>query len=99
MFTNLIMLLFTGHTNAYEQKLHNQIDRFNELTICFVTIHMIFFTKWNENTLNQQRYGYSMLFFVYSSTLINLYFVLKAITRVIYLIYIKYKFRMKYYIK
>jgi hypothetical protein len=46
LFLNLAILIYTGHNHPLEGRNRNYLEFFNEIMVCYITFHMLYFTDW-----------------------------------------------------
>ena len=46
MFLNLAILIYTGKNYPLEGTNRNRLEFFNEIMVCYITMHMLYFTDW-----------------------------------------------------
>jgi hypothetical protein len=81
------MLIYIGYNNCLIGKWANRLEMFNELSVCFISFHMFFFTDWvldkNSQTDEDVQYSYGLMmncfitYYFYVNILVILYYTLK----------------------
>ena len=93
---NLCILVYTGQNYPLKGWLANRLEMFNELSVCFISFHMYFFTDWvlddhaQVNRDLQYNYGIMMNCFVGYYIYVNLCIIIYYNIRGYCLIVLKY---------
>ena len=99
---NLAILVYTGYNYPLKTKFANRLEMFNELFVCFITLHMYFFTDWVLDKNNQTdkdvqyNYGIMMNYFLSYYIYCNIWIILWHNIRTYCLIVLKYSRLFRY---
>ena len=86
------MMMYIGGSYSLESLVLNRLELFNEICICVISLHLLFFTDWLSVEM-QAKCGWSMIICTAVLITVDLAFVIKYGIRMIYLIAKKYKIR------
>jgi len=90
MFLNLFILIYIGGVQPFDTKLKNQIEMFNEFSICILTIQMTLFTDFVSSADAQFDAGWQMVGLMVFNMFCNLLLVLLFGVKGVRLLLIKY---------
>ena len=89
MWMNLVIFIYICSFRPFVTREKNRIEIFNEIFICIVTGHALFFTDIVPTRSQRFQVGWSMILFMVVNAAFNLSTVLKLLIRNLYLIYLK----------
>jgi hypothetical protein len=89
-YSNLVMLIYVGYNSCLIGRWANRLEMFNELSVCFISFCMYFFTDWVLDKNNQidkdVQYNYGILmnclitYYIYVNLWVILYYTFKVYT-------------------
>ena len=89
MWMNLAILIYIGLQKPFITRYHNRLEMFNEIFICMITGHSLFFTDLVKTRAMRFDVGWSMILFMVLNAAVNLMTVIKLALWNIYLISLK----------
>ena len=99
---NLTMLIYIGHNYSLIGRWANRLEMFNELSVCFISFHMYFFTDWvldkNNQTDKDLQYKYGIMmncfitYYIYVNLWVILYYTFKTYQNIMLKYYRLFRF-------
>ena len=81
------MLIYVGYNSSFIEKWANRLEMFNEISVCYISFHMYFFTDWVLGPNNQPdkdvQYNYGIMmncfitYYIYVNLMVILYYTVK----------------------
>ena len=87
---NLAVVIYSGLWRPLDTRLRNQFNLFNEAMIMTISTHLACFTDAVSDELTKYKYGWSFIFFLVFTMVVNLALFLKVCVHMVFLILLKY---------
>ena len=95
MWLNLAVIIYNAGIKPFESRKLNYTELYNEVCVCIVTGHDLFFTDLMPTRKDQFKVGWSMIAFMIVNALCNISVVFKLLVWNIYLIILKWYRRLR----
>ena len=87
---NIGIVIYSGLWRPLDTRLKNRLNLFNEAMIMTITAHLLFFTDVVHDEMTKYRYGWSLIFFLIVTMVVNLTLFLKVCIHNVSLVLLKY---------
>ena len=95
MWLNLAIIIYNGAIRPFVSRKLNYIEMFNEVSVCIVTGHDLFYTDLMPTRQDQFKVGWSMILVMVVNAACNIMVVVKLAVWYTYLILVKFYRRLR----